>query len=105
MLAKLNAYALYATNHVKDALSPLSDTKAATHPMLTTSYPGDECCTTYSDPNYGGWSGTHCLDGQDYLYVDLTLFTTNVESIRCGRRVSFELCDRTIDAQGDDRYC
>ena len=65
MLAKLNAYALYATNHVKDALSPLSDTKAATHPMLTTSYPGDDCCTVYSDTNYGGFSGTYCLDGED----------------------------------------
>ena len=103
MLAKLNAFALYATNHVKDALRPSSDTKAATHPMLTTSYPGDECCTVYSEFNYGGWSGTYCLDGQDYLYVDLTPFTADVRSVRCGRSVSFELCD--IKAQGADNHC
>ena len=102
MLAKLTSAALHASSHVKEALRPESDAKAQAHPMLTYGYPGDTCCTVYEGNNFSGWAKTFCLDGQTSRIFDMHDFEANdsVDSINCGKKVRYELCDN-----GEGDYC
>ena len=72
--------------------------------MLTFGYPGDECCILYDHANFGGWAKKFCLDGQTDRAFDLHEFDANddVESMNCGSRVKYELCDHDADEDCSD---
>ena len=57
-------------------------------------YPGHDCCTIYSDKNFGGRKETFCHNG------DVTIFrgilNDEMSSYHCGRNVWYDMCDDNL---------
>lgn len=55
-------------------------------------YPGDNCCTFWTEKNFTGESKTPCHYGTAPASSDLYQeFFKNIESVFCGKNVEFEL--------------
>jgi len=57
-------------------------------------YPGHDCCTIYSDKNFGGRKETYCHNGD--VTVMRGILNDEMSSYHCGRNVWYDMCDGNL---------
>ena len=90
MLAKLTQAALYANSEVKDYFK----TSGPSMVEPNYEYPGDKCCTIYTNGSYSGDSRKYCHNGGSYTKISLDAYDFNdrVSSWHCGKHISYKFC-------------
>ena len=66
--------------------------------------PADDCCSLYSDANFGGSIYTFCLNGLDFRIFAAGSFNDKTSSWACGKGVAYDFCKNksSDNCEGDN---